>query len=295
MLFTPISYNEPVFRPPAEANSVIIQATIGCSWNRCSFCEMYTSKQFRKKSFDILKAEIKALAGYFRGVRKIFLADGNAFVLSANYLIPVLEEIKTQFGSVQRISSYALPADIMNKSEDELKEIRNLGLKLLYIGIESGDDELLKLINKSETYSSTVEGILKAHNAGIDTSIMVINGLGGKLYSKQHAIHSAELVNAINPKYLSVLTLSLPFGQKHYEKKFGGKYEQQTLKELAFELKHFVEHVEVNNSIFRSDHISNNLALKGVLSKDKRRIIENLNEAIEEIREDIYPSCSNVL
>lgn len=235
------------------------------------------------------------MAGYFRGVRKIFLADGNAFVLSANYLIPVLEEIKTQFGSVQRISSYALPADIMNKSEDELKEIRNLGLKLLYIGIESGDDELLKLINKSETYSSTVEGILKAHNAGIDTSIMVINGLGGKLYSKQHAIHSAELVNAINPKYLSVLTLSLPFGQKHYEKKFGGKYEQQTLKELAFELKHFVEHVEVNNSIFRSDHISNNLALKGVLSKDKRRIIENLNEAIEEIREDIYPSCSNVL
>lgn len=295
MFFVPVSYNEPVFRPPAEANSAIIQVTIGCSWNQCSFCEMYTSKQFRKKPFDIIKTEIKTLTKYYKGTRKIFLADGNAFVLSAKYLVPILEEIRMQFGNIQRISSYALPGDILNKSDEELKNIRNSGLKLLYIGIESGDDELLQLVNKGETYKTTVEGILKAHHAGIDTSIMVINGLGGKIYSEQHAARSAKLVNEINPKFLSVLTLSFPFGQAHYEKRFKGKYVQQTIVELALELKRFIEQVDINNSIFRSDHISNNLVLKGVLSRDKNLFIETIHKAVEETGEDIYPSCSPVL
>ena len=202
MSFSFIDYDEPLFRPPAEARSAIIQATLGCSWNKCAFCVMYTSKKFKARSFEELKSEIEALSKSYSGVKKIFLADGNAFVLSANKLIPLLNEINIQFGKVQRISSYALPKDISSKSDSELKKLRKLGLKLLYIGIETGDDELLKLINKGETFNSTIDGIQKAHNAGIETSIMIINGLGGKKYSKQHALRSAEIINKLNPKFL---------------------------------------------------------------------------------------------
>mgnify|MGYP000974566369 FL=1 len=218
------NYDEPLFRPPAEAYSAIIQATLGCSWNRCAFCEMYTSKKFKVRSIDELKPEIETLSRIYSGAKKVFLADGNAFVLSANKLIPILEKINKHFGRIQRVSSYAMPRDIISKSDEELKNLRELGLKLLYIGIETGDDELLKLIDKGETANSTVEGILKAHNAGIETSIMIINGLGGKLYSKQHAENSAKIINQINPKFLSTLTLSMPYGESHFRRRFQGEY-----------------------------------------------------------------------
>ena len=223
------------------------------------------------------------------------MADGNAFVLSANKLIPIVNEINNQFGKLQRVSSYALPKDILSKSESELKELRNLGLKLLYIGIETGDDDLLKLINKGETFNSTVEGILKAHNAGIDTSIMIINGLGGKEYTEQHALNSAEIINAVNPKFLSTLTLSLPYGLDHFRNRFDGDYQQQTIVELFEELKLFIENLKVKNVIYRSNHVSNNLILKGTLSKDQNELIDLLNLAIQNTPENIYPSAPAIL
>ncbi len=295
MFFPAIKYDEPVFRPPAEARSAIIQATLGCSWNKCAFCEMYTSKKFTVRSFEDLKPEIKTLSHAYKGVKKIFLADGNAFVLSANKLIPIVKEINNQFGKLQRISSYALPKDILNKSESELKELRNRGLKLLYIGIETGDDDLLKLINKGETFNSTVEGINKAHEAGIETSIMIINGLGGKKYSQKHALKSAEIINKINPKFLSTLTLSLPFGLDHFQNRFNGDYQQQTIIELFEELRLFIENLDVENVIYRSNHVSNNLFLKGTLSKDQNELIELLNTAIQNTPSNIYPSASSIL
>lgn len=295
MFFTAIKYNEPVFRPPGEARSAIIQATLGCSWNKCAFCEMYTSKKFRSRSFDELKPEIETLAKAYKGVKKIFLADGNAFVLSPNKLNPILKEITEQFGKIQRVSSYALPKDILAKSETELKELRSNGLKLLYIGIETGDDNLLKLIHKGETYNSTIDGILKAHNAGIETSIMIINGLGGRKYSDDHALKSASIINKINPKFLSTLTLSMPFGLDHYQERFKGNYEQQTIVELFKELKLFIENINVDTTIYRSDHVSNNLVLKGVLSKDKAQLSKMLDQAIENTDPDKYPSAPGVL
>jgi len=289
MIFNPLQYNEPVFRPPGESQSAILQATIGCSCNKCTFCEMYTSKKFSSRNFDDVKSDIEKLAKIYSGVRKVFLADGNAFVLSANKLIPILEEINQQFGKIQRISSYALPKDIITKSDDELKRLRSLGLKLLYIGIETGDDELLRLINKGETFQSIVDGISKAHDAGIETSIMIINGLGGKKYSYQHAIRSAQIINLLNPKFLSTLTLSLPFGLEHFKNRFNGDYQQQTIKELFEELKVFIEHTNVQNVIYRSDHVSNNLILKGVLSKDNEMIIRQIDEAIRNTPGNMYP------
>lgn len=295
MFFSPVKYDEPVFRPPGEARSAIIQATLGCSWNKCAFCEMYTSKQFKVKSLEELKPEIKSIANTYKGIKKIFLADGNAFVLSHKKLVPILNEINNQFGRIQRISSYALPKDILIKSESELKELRELGLKLLYVGIETGDDELLKLINKGETFNSTVDGIIKAHNAGIDTSIMIINGLGGKKYAKQHALKSAEIINKVNPKLLSTLTLSLPFGLDHFQERFKGSYQQQTIVELFEELKLFISSLRVENTIYRSDHVSNNLVLKGVLSKDKDYLIDLIDNAIEITPDNKYPSAPGVL
>jgi radical SAM superfamily enzyme YgiQ (UPF0313 family) len=292
---TSFKYNEPLFRPPAEANSAIIQATLGCSWNRCAFCEMYTSKKFKVKKLDELKLEIELLAKYYLGVKKVFLADGNAFVLSANKLLPILNEINLRFGRIQRISSYALPKDILSKTDSELKELRILGLKLLYIGIESGDDELLKLINKGETFTSTVDGIIKAHEAGIETSIMIINGLGGRKYSQQHAINSAKIINRINPKYLSTLTLSLPFGLNHFQNKFMGEYNPQTLIELFEELRVFLSLTDLNNVIYRSNHVSNNLILSGILSKDKENLLAQIDDAIRVTPKDVYPSSPLML
>ncbi len=296
MFFQPINYDEPLFRPPGEARSAIIQATIGCSWNKCAFCEMYTSKSFKTRNFEDLKSEIKILADYYKGyVKKVFLADGDAFVLSADKLFPILNEINNQFGRLQRISSYAMPRNILSKTENELNELREAGLKLLYIGIETGDDELLKLINKGETFSSTVEGIKKAHNAGIDTSIMILNGLGGKKYSEQHALKSAEIINKVNPKFLSTLTLSLPFGEDHFKNRFKGDYIQQSIVELIEELKLFIANIDVENVIYRSNHVSNNLVLAGTLSKDKAELLEQIDRAIADTPRNIMPSSSGML
>jgi radical SAM superfamily enzyme YgiQ (UPF0313 family) len=289
MLFENIHYDEPLFRPPAEARSVIVQATIGCSWNKCAFCEMYTSKRFRVRGFEEVKRDIQTLAGLYDGCRRVFIADGNAFVLSANKLVPLLKEINVHFPRLQRISSYALPKDILQKTPEELVMIRKSGLKLLYIGIETGDDELLQLIEKGETCETTLRGISMAHEAGFDTSIMILNGLGGKKYSHQHALKSAQIINELNPKYLSTLTLSMPFGQKHFESRFKGVYIQQTWRELFEELHTFIKHLNVENVIYRSNHVSNMLALEGTLCKDKDKLLRNLEYAIQHVPENSKP------
>ena len=243
---------------------------------------MYSSKQFSIRSLEDLKPEIKTLAEACTGIKKVFLADGNAFVLSANKLMPILEEINTQFGRLQRISSYALPKDVLSKTDDELKKLKDQGLKLLYIGIETGDDELLKFIHKGESFNSTVDGILKAHHAGINTSIMIINGLGGRQYSRQHALKSAEIINQVQPKFLSTLTLSMPYGMEHYQDKFMGTFEAQSVKELINELWLFIEQLHTENTIYRSDHVSNNLILKGTLPKDKERLLKEIEQVMNQ-------------
>jgi len=295
MVLVPIQYDEPVFRPPAEALSAILQVTLGCSWNKCAFCEMYSSKKFRLRKFEQIQHDLAILASVPQNTRKMFLADGNAMVLSADRMLKVLSEVQKYFPKLQRVSSYALPADISAKSMSELEEICDAGLKLLYIGIESGDDELLNLVQKGETFKSTVEGIIKAHRAGFQTSIMVINGLGGRKYSRQHAIRSADLINQITPRFLSTLTLSLPFGIDRYRSKFSGKYLPMTNRELATELKQFLTLVHVDNCIFRSDHVSNQLVLKGRLQNDKKALIKKIDDALTQAEDDLYPVTPEIL
>lgn len=278
----PLTYDEPLFRPPSEAHSLIIQLTLGCSWNRCAFCEMYTSKQFKARKADEVAAEIISLKPYASHIRKVFLGDGNAFVLSSQRLLAVLAELRQVFPKLRRVSAYALPRDIASKTEEELQQLQEAGLNFLYIGIESGDDELLQAVNKNESFSSTSAALQKARKAGFKLSVMVLNGLGGKQFSRQHALNSARVVNEIQPEYLSTLVLSYPYGENHFKQRFQGPFDSLNTIELIAEMGYFIQHLELENTIFRSDHASNYLILKGVLHKDKDVLMDRINRVLND-------------
>ncbi|OQX97524.1 MAG: radical SAM protein [Bacteroidetes bacterium 4572_117] len=277
----PVEYDYPLFRPPSEANSLILQITCGCSWNKCSFCEMYTEKKFRVKGFEQIKSEIAAYKPVAGRINKIFLADGDAMVLKTEKLLEILYEINKNFPKVRRISSYAKPKDLKNKSIDELKSLQAAGLSLVYVGLESGDTELLSLVDKGEDFDSSRIGLIKSREAGIKSSVMILNGLGGLNYWEQHAINSAKLVNETQPEFLSTLVLSFPFGVNHYKNKFRAEFVEMGTLQLFKELLLFIENTNLRSTIYRSDHASNYLTLKGVLNKDKELLSENLRFAIK--------------
>lgn len=237
---------------------------------------MYTSKTFRVRDSRDVIAEIEQCRTIAPHVKKVFLADGNAMALPADKLLPILEAINNVFPRLQRISAYALPSDFLRKTERELNALKEAGLTLLYVGIESGDDDVLRMINKSETYQSTMDGLNKANEIGFDLSVMILNGIGGKILSRQHAENSALLINQIKPKFLSTLVLSYPFGLQHFKKRLNNEFTPLTARELIEEMSVFIGHLELENCIFRSDHVSNFLSLKGILNKDKLKILENI-------------------
>jgi len=280
-MYFPFQYNEPLFRPPAEANSLIFQVTLGCSWNSCAFCDMYTSKQFKVRREEEVFQEITTLAQLFPHTRKVFLADGNAMVLSTAKLLRILNFLSQSFPKLHRVSVYALPKDIVSKSNEELIALKNAGLKLVYVGIESGDDEVLRYVNKGETQNSIIDGLLQAKKVGIKSSVMILNGLGGLKYSKQHAIASANIVNLTQPDYTSLLVLSFPFGKQAYIDRFKGEYVSMSVHDLLVELEIFISHTQLENSIFRTNHASNYLVLEGVLGRDKNKLVMQLKEAID--------------
>jgi len=277
-----ITYDEPLFRPPSEAYSLILQVSLGCAWNKCAFCEMYSSKQFRVRPEADVFAEIESLSPYSDQIRKIFLADGNAMVLSFDKLSRLLDKLNASFPKLNRVSAYALPRDIESKTEAELQILADKGLKLLYVGIESGDDELLQVINKGENFKSTSQALQKARQAGIKLSVMILNGLGGQKFSEQHAINSAKLVNEIQPEFLSTLVLSYPYGEEHFKQKFDDEFIPLNTIELIAEMKVFIETLKLNNTVFRSDHASNYLILKGNLSRDKKELLNRINGVLND-------------
>jgi len=277
-----LNYDEPLFRPPAEAYSLILQVTLGCSWNKCGFCEMYKSKQFRVRDEALVLAEIRRAGSLYGDVQKVFLADGNALVLPARRLLTVLSAVKEAFPGLRRVSTYALPADILAKSPQELTELREAGLELLYVGIESGDDEVLHMTGKGETAASTTEGLLKAHDAGMKSSVMIVNGLAGLKYSRQHALHSALLLNKVQPLFFSTLVLTLPYGIDKYRRGFKGTYIPMGFPQLLKELEMLLEATGLNRTIFRSNHVSNVLVLKGNLSRDKEKLLEQIRDAYQQ-------------
>lgn len=277
----PIQYNEPLFRPPSEARSLILQITLGCSWNKCSFCEMYTSKKFTARKEEDVFADIDAFLPYSEHIRRVFLADGDPLVLSTRRLLRILARLKESFPNLQRVSTYASPINLMRKSDEELKDLYDAGLTLLYVGIESGDSQVLECIQKGETFETTIEGLNRSKAVGMNSSVMIINGVGGRDLSHQHAVNSAKVLNETQPKYASTLVLTMHKGLEHYRKRFLGNFEPLEQYELFTELQTFMQHLELEETIFRSDHASNNLVLKGVLGKDKQRFLDQIQLALE--------------
>ena len=278
----PISYIEPVFRPPSEAHSLILPLTNGCSWNNCTFCEMYTpaQKKFRARDEAQVLEEIRR-CGEQLIVQRVFLADGDALVLPTRRLLTVLAAIRQEMPTVERVSSYCLPRNLRKKSVAELQELADAGLKLVYVGAESGDDEVLARVNKGETYESTLSALDKLGQAGIARSVMVLNGLGGKALSAQHADNSARLMNAAQPEFLSTLVVSFPQGEARFRQGFAD-YQPLAQDELFVEVERLLAGLELRNTVFRSDHASNYLVLKGNLGADKARLLAQVRQAIEQ-------------
>lgn len=277
----PINYSEPLFRPPSEADSLILQITHGCTWNKCSFCEMYTTKKFSVKKEENVFKEIEGIAKLIPGIRKVFLADGNPMVLSSEKLKRILDKIYMTLPKVRRVTTYTLPRDIISKTPEELKMLRDSGLTMVYVGIESGDDEVLKFMDKGESYNSTVEGLLKAKDAGIKLSVIILEGVGGLKYSEQHALNSAKILNAVQPEFASVLVLSFPYGTDHYKNKFKGEYIPMAIPDLLKEMQIFISNIQLENTIFRSNHASNYLVLNGILNRDKQLFLDKIDFAIK--------------
>ena len=278
----PIRYVEPVFRPPSEANSLILPVTDGCSWNKCTFCEMYTApqKKFKaRKESEVLEMIMRCGETFGGQVRRIFLADGDALVLPTHRLLRILEAIKEHLPSVERVSSYCLASNLKRKSVEELIALREAGLQMAYLGAESGDDTVLEKVNKRETQASTIDALNKMGEAGIKRSVMLLNGLGGAIYSDQHADQSAELANATQPEYLATLVVSFPQGEERFRSGFP-EYEPLDQIGLFKEMRRLIERLELRNTVFRSDHASNWLVLKGVLGRDKAQMLQQLDTAI---------------
>lgn len=278
----PIRYVEPVFRPPSEAESLILPITDGCSWNKCTFCEMYTApqKKFLARSEDEVLESIRMTGQrYGSEIRRVFLADGDALVLPTRRLISILEAIRTYMPAVRRISSYCLPRNLRKKSQSEIDELAAAGLKMVYVGAESGDDEVLAAVDKGETFETTCEALDKLGTAGITRSVMILNGLGGKALSMQHAENSARLANATQPEYLATLVVSFPQGEERFRAGFPG-WEPLDQHELFVEMERFLSVLDLKRTVFRSDHASNWLVLKGTLGADKERLLQQVRQAI---------------
>lgn len=278
----PIEYIEPVFRPPSEAQSLILPVTNGCSWNKCTFCEMYTApqKKFSVRDEQQVLDEIQQVAQQMI-VQRVFLADGDALALSTRRLLTILKAIQEHLPTVNRVTSYCLPSNLKNKSVNELQELADAGLRMVYVGAESGDDEVLAKVNKGETYASTASALTKLGEAGIKRSVMILNGLGGRRLSAQHADQSAALMNETQPEYLSTLVVSFPLGDARFKQHFA-EFESLDQQGLFVELQRFISQLELKDTVFRSDHASNYLPLKGTLGADKQQFLAQLQQAIEQ-------------
>lgn len=275
-------YDMPLYRPPSEAYSLIIQITLGCSHNKCSFCSMYKSKKFTIKSLEQIKEEIDYFRKQYSNVEKIFLADGDALIIQTEKLKEIFKYIKFKFPECERISLYGSPKSILRKSVEELKEFKELGLYMIYMGIESGDNFVLQSIKKGCNSNELLEAALKVKESNIVLSTTVIAGLGGVEKSKNHAINTGILISKINPDFLGVLTLMLEENTELYEKNKTGQFKLLSDKEILEEIKELVKNIDVKKKcVFRSNHASNYISLKGVLPKDKENLIRDINVSIK--------------
>jgi len=273
----------PLFRPPSEADNLIIQATLGCSFNQCSFCSMYTSKRYTARPVDEIKQDIAVAAREHPDAHRVFLADGDALALETETLIEILDELNKQLPALSRVSCYATPSNILHKSQQELEQLKQHKLSLIYLGIESGSDLILKKITKGATQRGIAEAMLKADASGLKVSATVILGLGGQQYWQQHIDGTLELLNSAPLTYLSTLQLFLqPDAEENFIRKFKEPFAHQNDLAILEEQQRLISGLAPpKRVIFRSNHASNALALAGSLPKDKEKLLKQIEQALD--------------
>jgi radical SAM superfamily enzyme YgiQ (UPF0313 family) len=273
-----LNYDAPLYRPPSEAKSLIFQVTLGCSFNECSFCDMYRSKEYSERSWEEVKSEIDLMAKTLPNTTRIFLADGDALNLSTDYMVQIVEYIYQKFPNLERVSCYAMPMNLLKKTPEELNMMNKAGLNRLYLGIETGNDIILKKVTKGATQSTMIKSCNKAKDAGFTLSCMVILGLGGNKYTKENAVDTAKVINAVQPDYVGALTLYLENGIKEeFLTKFEGEFERLTDSEAIDELELLISEINVDNAIvFRANHGSNAYNIGGTFPQDKQEMLEKI-------------------
>ena len=278
-----LNYDMPLFRPPSEASNLIIQATLGCSFNQCSFCSMYSSKDYSARAFDDIKRDIQIAAKSRPYAHRVFLADGDALALDTEDLIRILDELNKQLPALSRVSCYATPANILHKSPQQLERLRQHKLSLIYLGIESGSDLILKKITKGATQRGITQALHKTYDAGIKVSGTVILGLGGEKYWQEHIDGTLELLNKAPISYLSTLQLMLHDTAKDaFMHKFKEPFQHQTDMAVLHEQHRLITGLAPpKRLIFRSNHASNSLALAGNLPKDQATLLKQIQQAMD--------------
>jgi radical SAM superfamily enzyme YgiQ (UPF0313 family) len=276
-----VRYEGQVYRPPSEADAYILQATIGCSWNACVYCDMYRDKRFRVRDLSETLADLtEARARLAPRVRKLFVADGDALILPLDHWVPILNTAREGFPQLERVSCYAMARNILEKSADELAKLRDLGLTRLYIGPESGDDVTLKRIAKGSTFDEHVRAAKKAHAAGMELSVIVMLGVAGVERSEEHALRTAELLTEMDPEYFAALTTTVvphtPLAQLVQK----GRFALPDVAQMFRELHTIVERARPTRAVFRTNHASNYLPLAGTLPHDRERLLATLSAAI---------------
>ena len=279
-----MQYEGMVYRPPSEAYSLILQVTIGCSHNKCRFCSMYKDKRFHIRQLEDILADLQECRAYYSRVRRIFLADGDALCLSNAKLLAILNAIRDLFPECERVGIYGRATDILRKTPEELKALKEAGIGIVYVGAESGDPEVLARMCKNATREQLIEGVRRAEDAGIAASVTFISGLGGRERWKEHAVASATMISEMRPSYASWLTLMLDPAAPVTKDIAEGKFELLKPLEVLDEMEVMLEHVELPEGVtcvFRSNHASNYLSLKGDLPADRDKMLAVVRQAKE--------------
>jgi radical SAM superfamily enzyme YgiQ (UPF0313 family) len=274
-------YEGTVYRPPSEAYSLIVQVTIGCSHNGCSFCNMYKEKKFRIRDLKDIMEDLEQAKLTYGLVKKVFLADGDALVLETSKLKLILSKIRELFPQCERVGIYATPKAILRKSLDELRQLKDFGIGIVYLGVESGSSDILKCINKGVTVSEMIMAGSRIKESGIKLSTTLISGIGGREKISEHAIESAKVISAIDPDYVGILTLMVENGTPIHEDVQQGIFHMLTPEEIMQETREFLQNVEVTNCIFRSNHASNYMSLSGTLPQDKNLLLQHIDLALK--------------
>jgi radical SAM superfamily enzyme YgiQ (UPF0313 family) len=281
-----VYYEGRIFRPPSEARSLILQVTVGCRHNACTFCSMYREKDFRVKTREEIMTAIAAAKADYPSTERIFLADGDALAVDTSLLVEILDTLYRTFPKLQRVGAYGGPKDILAKSKVDLVLLRSHGLGIVYLGIESGSAKILKEINKGVTPEEMVIAGRKVMESGLKLSCTVIIGLGGKQQSLDHARETAVLINQVNPHYLGALTLMLEREAPLTRLVTSGKFSVLSPMEALQETRFLLEHLRVTDCVFRSNHASNYLPLKGTLPQDKQQLLEQIDSILGENRRE---------